>query len=496
MSLIYNLLVILPFVVFLILLFFLKTRMVVIAAISTFLLAVIALIFWQMKPLFLATSFIKGSFVALDIFFIIFGAILFLELLKDLKIIENLSYYLESISKDLRIQVILLGWFLANFLEGTAGFGTGSTVVVPLLITLGISPIKAVIIGMLGNSTAGLFGAAGTPIKIGFGQLANMELARYAVLINIAGFLVPVYILWFLVKGNKKPFKEFIEAMPFALWSGLAFSLSSVVSLYLGMEFPSIAGSLIGLALVLLTTKLGIFIPKREPDLIDSTRKPNLNLIQVTLPYLIFILFLITGKFLIEGAGLSIKMVTPHTMAFFNPGFAFLLAALGVVFIYKIKKIDFIKALKIAGVKSIEPFIVIALMSAFAQIIINSGNNNAGILSMVNILADDLRNTFLPVWAPLLGAFGSFLTGSVTVSNIMFGNFLANSALDLSLSVNKILALAAVGGAAGNMIALGDIVTAESVVGLINSERKVLKGVIIPCMSYIVLICVIGLLIT
>ena len=94
----------------------------------------------------------------------------------------------------------------------------------------------------------------------------------------------------------------------------------------------------------------------------------------------------------------------------------------------------------------------------------------------------------------MVGAFGSFLTGSATVSNLMFGNFLATAARDLSLSVDKILALALVGGAAGNMIALADIMAAEAVVGLKNEERKVLKGVIIPCAIYILLIGVIGLL--
>ena len=115
---------------------------------------------------------------------------------------------------------------------------------------------------------------------------------------------------------------------------------------------------------------------------------------------------------------------------------------------------------------------------------------------MIDFMAVHVRNVMLPFWAPIVGAFGSFLTGSATVSNLMFGNFLAVSARDLGLSVDKILALALVGASAGNMIALADIIVAEAAIGLKNMERKVLGGVIIPCLIYIILVGIIGFWIT
>src|SRR3989304_4846534 len=118
----------------------------------------LAAFYWKAFPVFILGSALKGFLVALDIFFIIFGAIFFLEIMRETKIIENIGYHLESISKDIRIQVIFLAWFFENFLEGTAGFGTPSIVVAPLLIGLGIAPINAAIIAILGNSTSGIFG--------------------------------------------------------------------------------------------------------------------------------------------------------------------------------------------------------------------------------------------------------------------------------------------------------------------------------------------------
>lgn len=490
-------LVLIPFLLFFILLIWKKTPLVWVSLITLIAVLLIAFGFWRVFPIYIVGSLEKGFLVALDIFFIIFGAIFFLEIMRETKIIENISFYLESISSDLRIQVIFLAWFFENFLEGTAGFGTPSTVVAPLLVGLGISPINAVIIALLGNSASVVFGAAGTPIKVGFGELAGASVAPTSALINLIGLLVPTFMLWFLTKGSKSFKKEFFEALPFAIWAGLAFSLSSLLTVSLGQEFPSILGSVIGLVLVLITTKLGILIPKTEPELSDKTPAASLSLLKVLFPYGLLIAMLVAGKFLIGSMGLSIPIAAvKHTFAYFNPGFAFIITGALTIGIFRISPKVFLRSLNVSFKRSIEPFLVIAFMSSIAQVMVNSVHNPSGTLSMIDFLAAHIKNFLLPLWAPMVGAFGSFLTGSATVSNLMFGNFLAKTALDLNINVDGILALALVGAAAGNMIALADIIAAEAVVGLKNEERKVLGGVIIPCLIYIVLVGLAGWILT
>ncbi len=494
MSEIFVVLAAFPFVLFLILLLWKKTPLLWVSLITLILVTGLSVFFWHISFQYLFGSFAKGFFVALDIFFIIFGAIFFLEIMRETKIVENISFYLESISKDLRIQVIFLAWFFENFLEGTAGFGTPSTVVAPLLVGLGINPINAVIIALLGNSASVVFGAAGAPIKVGFGELAGTSVPLTAALVNSVGILVPVFMLWFLTKGKENGKKEFLEALPFAVWAGIAFAAPSILSVFLGQEFPSILGSVIGLILVLITTKMGIFIPKKENDLTDKPHKATLPLFKVLFPYLILILILIIGKFTLGSTGIVIPLIIKHVFAYFNPGFAFILAGVITILIFKINFKFFSSSIKISLKRSWEPFLVIAFMSVISQIMVNSFHNPENIPSMIDFLAVHVKNALLPLWTPIVGAFGSFLTGSATVSNLMFGNFLAKSAVELGLSVDKILALAVVGGAAGNMIALADIIAAETVVGLRNEERKVLKGVIFPCLLYVFLVGIIGLI--
>jgi lactate permease len=100
----------------------------------------------------------------------------------------------------------------------------------------------------------------------------------------------------------------------------------------------------------------------------------------------------------------------------------------------------------------------------------------------------------LPFFSPFIGAFGGFITGSVTVSNILFGNLFYTAATPLGLNPQTILSLGVVGAAAGNMIALADILTAEAVVRVKNQELDILRGVFIPCMVYLIIVGLIGML--
>jgi lactate permease len=454
---------------------------------------IVVLLYWQIDLNYLAISYGKGFFIALDILLIIFGAIFFLEIMRDLKIIANISGYLENISKDYRVQVILLAWFLENFLEGTAGFGAPSTVVAPLLVGLGLTPLNAVIIGLLGNSTSVVFGAAGTPIRVGFAGLDWANVPALAATINLIGFIIPVFMLWFLTLGRKNGRRDFWEAVPFAIFSGVAFVVPALLTVFLGQEFPSILGAIIGLVIVIVAIKLGIFTPKTVRTYRNENILPiTLPLMRAITPYALLVLFLIVGKFLLGSWSIPIPLGIGHSFNLYNPGFAFVLSGVIAALLWrndeKITKV----AAKIAWSKSLEPFFIIAIMSVIVQLLINSGYNAFHIPSAINMIANIFTTNLLPIWAPLLGAFGSFVTGSATIANIMFGKILFDAAQALNMNTAYILALCLVGGAAGNMVALADMLTAETVIGLKHQERTIIKNLIWPCMIYILLAGLIG----
>ncbi len=486
-----------PLAVFILLLLWKKMPLIRVSFITLVLVAGLAFFYWRIFPALLLASSFKGLLVASDILVIIFGAIFFLEIIKKFKVIDSISYYLESFSKDYRVQIIILAWFFENFIEGTAGFGTPVVIVAPLLIGLGLRPLKAVIIALLGNSASVVFGAAGTPIRIGFEGLDVSLVPHLSSLINFVGLIVPAFMLWILVSDKPDKKQQFFETLPFAIWSGIAFVVPSFLVVGLGQEFPSILGSVIGLFLVLISLRLNIFAPKNIRSEVKATTPAEpLPLSKAIFPYALLVIFLIAGKFLLSGVSASVQFHgLSHSFNLFNPGLAFIISGLITALIWRDKIILGVKTAVSALKRIMEPFLVIAFMSAIVQIMLNAGQNLTGLSSPIVLIAQTFETLFLPFWAPFIGAFGAFITGSATVSNIMFGNFLALAAKALNMVSGKILALTLVGAAAGNMVALADILSGEAVVGLKNEERRILKGVIVPCLVYLLLAGLIGILI-
>jgi lactate permease len=487
-----------PFAFFCLLLIFHHRSSLLHVSFYTLLLTLFLVIFnWHTPAPVIVQSVSKGFFVALDILFIIFGAILFLEILKKAKIVDNLACHLENFSHDLRLQVILLAWFLENFLEGIAGFGTPSTVVAPLLVALGLSPFSAVVIALLGNSTSVPFGAAGTPIRVGLANL-NLDLNAVAVTttkINFIGLLVPVFMLLFLVRKQPRRRKLFLEGLPFALWSGIAFIFPSYLISLFGYEFPSIVGSIIGLGLVLFTSRLGLFIPKNifRLKIKKTTYLKPLTFFKTLAPYGLFVLLLIAGKFLFSKATLPLPFLN-HSVNLFNPGFVFIATALVIVPFLKIKRSLFNALVKSSFLRALEPFFVVAIMSIIVQLMNNSGDPTRNIVSITKTISGFLNTSLLPYVSPFIGAFGSFVTGSATVSNLMFGSSLYSSSLLQHLSPQNILSLALVGAGIGNMIALADVLVAATVLGISHSLRKILLAILPYCLIYLIITGTIGLL--
>ena len=131
------------------------------------------------------------------------------------------------------------------------------------------------------------------------------------------------------------------------------------------------------------------------------------------------------------------------------------------------------------------------------RVYINSDVNAAGQLSMPLAMAEWVAGNVGEVWpffAGVTGALGAFIAGSNTVSNLMFSAFQFGIAERLAMSTVMIVSLQAVGAAAGNMIAIHNVVAASATVGLLGQEGSTLRRTILPTIYYLVVIGVLGLL--
>jgi lactate permease len=131
------------------------------------------------------------------------------------------------------------------------------------------------------------------------------------------------------------------------------------------------------------------------------------------------------------------------------------------------------------------------------RVYINSGVNDLQLASMPIAMAQWVAANVGSVWpmfAPTIGALGAFIAGSNTVSNLMFSLFQYGVADKLLISGAIVVALQSVGAAAGNMIAIHNVVAASATVGLLGQEGTTLRRTSIPTAYYILVAGTLGLL--
>ena len=134
----------------------------------------------------------------------------------------------------------------------------------------------------------------------------------------------------------------------------------------------------------------------------------------------------------------------------------------------------------------------LALVGALMMVnFMMQGDDNAPIFIIANTLADTMGANWSYV-ASLLGALGSFFSGSATVSNLTFGGIQHSIALQTSLPVTVVLALQSVGASMGNMICLNNIIAVCSILGIKNQEGAMIKSTILPMLVYALVAALMG----
>ncbi|MBS3071845.1 L-lactate permease [Candidatus Pacearchaeota archaeon] len=482
----------------------------------------LVLFIWKISFVWAIASFFRGILLAIEIGLIIFGAVWLLEIYKESKAILSIQSFLVSISPDIRIQAIIIAWLFASLIEGVAGFGTPVALAAPLLVSIGFTPIASVVISLIGNSAPVSFGAAGTPILLGLGSLGFKEEVLREVATNsalmhlIAGSFVPIVIVYFIthfmVDKKDRNSRSFYKIIPFALFSGLSFTIPYYfIAAYVGMELPSIGGGVIGLLFVGFAAKFGFLVPKEK---ITFKHHKKLKIVRKRrifvsiIPYLIIIIGLLVSRVVLSvkeklnsfylGFDSLLGLDYSYNLAvFYTPSFYFILAGIVALFLFGVNAKTRNKTVKETLGKIKKPIIALIFALALVQLLLISGNNIFGIGSIPLILANslaDLTGKNYVIIAPFVGLLGAFIAGSNTVSNLLFGSFQGQIAISLGISVALVLALQTVGGAIGNMIAIHNVLAASATVGLHGEEGRIIRKTIIVSLGYALIVGIIGFL--
>ena len=511
---------------------------------------VIAIAFWKVATVRVVASTIQGLFLTVNILYIIFGAILLLNTLKHSGAITAIRSGFTDISPDRRVQVVLIAWLFGAFIEGSSGFGTPAAIAAPLMVAVGFPAMAAVMIGMMIQSTPVTFGAVGTPILIGVkGGLESPELtaqlaqvgmtfadylqlitAQSAILHAICGTFIPIFMVIMMTRffGRNKSWTEGLSILPFALLGGLAFTIPYVLTgVFLGPEFPSLIGALVGMAIMSFCAVKGFLVPKdvwdfppreewdkgwiseMEISLESLTTKKPMNLVLAWIPYVLVAAVLVLTRLrqLPLGAWLSsiaIKWkdifgtgITGSSEPLYLPGAMLIFVVIVTFFLHRMTVKELGAAVKESSKILLGAGFVLIFTIPMVRVYINSGINAGGYASMPLAMAQWVASNVGDVWpffAPFIGALGAFIAGSNTVSNLMFSLFQHGVAQNLLIAGSLVVSLQAVGAAAGNMFCIHNVVAASATVGLLGQEGITLRRTIIPTVYYCVLAGILGLI--
>jgi lactate permease len=167
------------------------------------------------------------------------------------------------------------------------------------------------------------------------------------------------------------------------------------------------------------------------------------------------------------------------------------------LFLHQMKFKQVVDAAKQSTTTLVGAGFVLVFTIPMVRILINSGVNAADLAAMPVAMASFVAQTFgdlYPLFAPSVGALGAFIAGSNTVSNMMLSQFQFEVANALSVSGALLVALQAIGAAAGNMIAIHNVVAASATVGLLGQEGRTLRKTILPTIYYVLAVGVLGLI--
>ena len=504
---------------------------------------VIALLYWKQDFTTSAAWALDGFLEAIGTLVIILGAILIMNTLKHSGAVTAIQRVFNNVNPDRRIQAIIVGFVFAAFIEGAAGFGTPAALAAPLLISLGFPPLCAAIVALIYNSVPVVYGAVGTPTNTATAvtvqaaealgadpEAYRMALTKFSAISQATCALFIVFFGVFVMCkmfGKNKSGKEAFAALPFALFTAVVFDVVFLaLAFFFGPEFPSLIGAIVTLAIVIFAARAGFLCPKKTWDFeprsewdatwlskqeVKQDVDNGMSAVLAWVPYVLIALILVGTRLnwfglktllTSDAFKVSIKNILGNENVNWTwnwgwcPGiFPFILVCILTFFIHRMpgKKVKeaFVDTFKQTSGAAIALFFGVSMVYIYRNTGMNAVLTDK---SMLYVMAEALANIFKGAYviiAPVIGVLGAFMSGSNTVSNTLFAGLQFQTAQLVKMSPVLIVALQNIGGAAGNMICVNNVVAACATTGTMGNEGKIIRTNALPCLIY----CIIAILV-
>ncbi|KGN98850.1 L-lactate permease [Porphyromonas sp. COT-290 OH3588] len=442
-------------------------------------------------------AFVEGALKAIfPILIIIMMAIYSYNVLLESKQIEVIKQQFTSISSDKRIQVLLIVWGFGGLLEGMAGFGTAVAIPAAILIGLGFKPGFSALVSLIANSVATGFGAVGVPVitlaKEAMGSDVPADVIRIVagdvvLQLSVLMFMIPFVIL-FLTDTSRK---YIIPNILLTLAVG-AISLATqfAAAYWIGAETPAIIGSIACIIFLVIYAKV------KEGKKADAPKYTTQELAKAWAVYGFILLFIVLASPLSGPISEFLKttLVSKIHLPIYAEGKTFnfgwlsnagLMLFLGAFIGGLIQGVSAGRLFAILGqtvVKLQASAVTIISLVAMSSVMSHSGM----ILCIANALAE-ATGALYPLFAPLVGAIGTFATGSDTSSNILFGKLQADVAGQIGMDKAWLAAANTAGATGGKIISPQSIAIATASCNQQGQEGAILRSALPYALVYVLI---------
>lgn len=480
---------------------------------------VLALAFWQLSAVCVATAALEGILNALwPICAVVVAALFLYNLCVKTGGMETVKRMLLDVSQDERVLVLLIAWGFGNFMEGIAGFGTAVAVPAAMLVGIGFEPFTAVVGCLVVNATPTAFGSVGVPTATlaTITGLDSVALSGNIALMEFAITFAAPYLLVAICGGGLRSLRGALGVTTLAAASFTVPWL--LMALFAGPELPNIVGAVCSMACIVLYAR---WVSRHSADARATTDGTSAaqatstgsgqgqasaadqalsapEALRAWSPFiLVFILLMGTSKLcppvhnvlaLVKSDVIVYAGENPNTLTMSwlgAPGLMILLAAiLGGA-------IQGARPAEMWGVfcETIRSYwrtlATICSVLAMAKVM-----SYSGMIDDIAVVLVSSAGALYPLVAPAVGALGGFVTGSGTSSNVLFGGLQAGTAQSLGLDATWIAAANAAGAGIGKMISPQSIAIGASAAGIAGSAPKILRSALRYFAVFIVLTCI------
>ena len=238
----------LPVVTLLLLIASNKVKAHIAAVIALVVANLVAIFIFTMPAGFSVRATVLGAVTGFfPIGWIVLNVIFLYRLTVEKGAFQTLQATIGGVTKDRRLQLLLIAFSFGAFFEGASGFGTPVAVTGAILIGLGFSPLAASGLSLIANTAPVAYGALGTPIA-GLSSVTGIDPYLLGAMVGrqlpFFSLIVPFWLIWAFAgwRGMK-------EIWPAILVTGVSFAVPQfLVSNFINPWIVDIVASLVSMA--------------------------------------------------------------------------------------------------------------------------------------------------------------------------------------------------------------------------------------------------------